>query len=104
MFSAKAFDAKKIDDPVGAISVHLVCGIWGTLAVGLFSLKASMAQLLSQVIGILSVGMFTVIFLFLILTLIRRFIGLRVSAEHEEEGLDKSEHKEMSYFYSHLNS
>ena len=105
VFSARFFDKLKIDDPVGAISVHLVCGIWGTLAVGIFSEKASVAQFISQCIGIVSIGVFTVAFSYIVLSLIKRFAGgLRVSAEHEQEGLDMAEHKEMSYFYSHTNS
>ena len=104
VFAAKIFDALKIDDPVGAISVHLVCGIWGTLVVGLFGAQASMAQLTSQLIGIVSIGGFTVLFSVVSLSLIQKLCGLRVSAHHEEEGLDKSEHKEKSYFYSHESS
>ncbi|RAP23954.1 ammonium transporter [Candidatus Marinamargulisbacteria bacterium SCGC AG-343-K17] len=104
VFSAKIFDSLRVDDPVGAISVHLVCGVWGTLAVGLFGAQASGAQFISQLIGVLSVGAFTVTFSLAILKLIKIFIGLRVSADHEEEGLDKAEHKDMSYFYSHVNS
>ena len=104
VYSARFFDRLKIDDPVGAISVHLVCGVWGTLAVGLFGAKASASQLISQLIGIFSIGLFTCLFSFIVLTIIKKLIGLRVSAAHEEEGLDKSEHKDMSYYYSHENS
>jgi len=104
VFSAKIFDALRVDDPVGAISVHLVCGIWGTLAVGLFGAKASSMQLMSQFIGVFSIGLFTLSFSLVTLKLIRLVVGLRVSPVHEEEGLDKSEHKDMSYFYSHVNS
>ena len=104
VFSAKIFDSLRIDDPVGAISVHLVCGVWGTLAVGLIGIQASLSQFVSQIIGVLSIGAFTVIFSLATLKLIKIFVGLRVSADHEEEGLDKAEHKDMSYFYSHVNS
>ena len=105
VFSAKIFDRLQIDDPVGAISVHLVCGVWGTLAVGIFSAKASMAQFISQVIGIGSIGLFTVLFSIIVLKVIQKYLGgLRVSKEHEIEGLDKSEHKDVSYFYSHESS
>ena len=104
VFSAKIFDALRVDDPVGAISVHLVCGVWGTLAVGLIGAQASSAQFISQLIGVVAIGLFTTVFSLVSLTLIRALVGLRVSADHEEEGLDKAEHKDMSYFYSHVNS
>ena len=104
VFSAKFFDKFRIDDPVGAISVHLVCGIWGTIAVGFYGKNASISQLFSQIVGILSIGVFTVLFSIIVLSIIKLIIGLRVSASHEEDGLDKSEHKDMSYFYSHTNS
>ena len=104
VFSAKFFDKCQIDDPVGAISVHLVCGVWGTLAVGFFGANASASQLSSQLIGIFAIGTFTVIFSIIVLSIIKAFVGLRVSADHEEEGLDMAEHKDMSYFYSHTNS
>jgi Amt family ammonium transporter len=87
----------RIDDPVGAISVHLVCGIWGTLAVGLFGASAGYGQLMSQLCGIVSIGLFTVVFC-LILGLILKFtLGLRVSAEEEQEGLDLGEHGIRAY-------
>lgn len=87
----------KIDDPVGAISVHLVCGIWGTLAVGLFGASKGSGQLVSQLIGIAAVGVFTVVFC-LVLGLILKFtLGLRVSAEEELGGLDIGEHGIRAY-------
>lgn len=104
VFSAKFFDKLRIDDPVGAISVHLVCGVWGTIAVGLYGKNASISQLFSQIVGILAIGVFTVLFSIIVLSIIKLITGLRVSASHEEDGLDKSEHKDMSYFYSHTNS
>ena len=104
VFSAKFFDKCRIDDPVGAISVHLVCGVWGTIAVGLYGKNASISQLFSQIVGIFSIGVFTVLFSVIVLSIIKLITGLRVSASHEEDGLDKSEHKDMSYFYSHTNS
>ena len=90
----------KIDDPVGAISVHLVCGIWGTLAVGLFGASKGMDQLVSQLIGIAAIGAFTVLFA-LVLGLILKFtLGLRVSPEEEMEGLDIGEHGLSSYSFN----
>ena len=89
----------KIDDPVGAISVHLVCGIWGTLAVGLFGASRGMEQLTSQLIGIGAIGAFTVVFC-LVLGLILKFtLGLRVSPEEEMEGLDLGEHGLSAYTF-----
>jgi len=57
-----------------------------------------------QLIGIFAIGTFTVLFSIIVLSIIKVFVGLRVSADHEEEGLDMAEHKDMSYFYSHTNS
>ena len=102
VYSVKAFEKFKIDDPVGAISVHLVCGVWGTLAVGIFSELASIQQVFSQLIGIASIGLFTVCFSFIALNLVKMITGgLRVTPEHESTGLDKSEHNEEAVFYSH---
>jgi len=90
----------KVDDPVGAISVHLVCGIWGTLAVGLFGASKGMEQLTAQAIGIVAIGAFTVVFA-LILGLILKFtMGLRVSPEEEMEGLDIGEHGLSAYSFN----
>jgi len=97
VFSVVFFDKIKIDDPVGAISVHLVCGIWGTLAVGLFGNLKGGAQIVSQLKGIASVGIFTFIFAYVLFTLIKMTIGLRVSAEEETEGLDIGEHGNEAY-------
>ena len=82
----------------------MVCGVWGTIAVGFYGENASSSQLFSQFVGILAIGVFTVLFSIIVLSIIKLVIGLRVSASHEEDGLDKSEHKDMSYFYSHTNS
>ena len=94
VFSVIGIDRMKIDDPVGAISVHLVCGIWGTLAVGLFS---STYSLLTQMIGIAFYGATCLLSSFLIFYAIRKVMGLRVSYNDELKGLDLSEHDSESY-------
>ncbi len=91
------FDKIKIDDPVGAISVHLVCGIWGTLAVGLFGAKAGGAQLMHQLIGIGAIGAFAFIFALVLFLVLKVTLGIRVSQEEEVEGLDIGEHGNVSY-------
>ena len=110
----EAFDRWKIDDPVGAISVHLGCGLWGTLAVGLFSagpgefytvgpragllLGGGLTQLLAQLVGIIAVGFFTVLFSWLAWTAIKASLdGIRVSEEEEMEGLDIGQHGMPAY-------
>ena len=87
----------KIDDPVGAISVHLVCGIWGTLAIGLFGNLASTDQFMSQLLGVVSIGAYCSIFSYLAFTAIRLLVGLRVSEEVEHAGLDLHEHGVSGY-------
>jgi len=84
-------DKIKIDDPVGAISVHLVCGIWGTLAVGIFSTNPE-HSLFTQAIGIACYGAFTLVCATGLFLAIKATMGLRVSEEEEIEGLDLSEH------------
>ncbi|MDI1249545.1 MAG: ammonium transporter [Lacunisphaera sp.] len=97
VFSVMFFDKIKLDDPVGATSVHLVNGIWGTLAVGLFGKLAGTAQLVSQLKGIVSIGLFTFIFCFVAFYAIKLIMGLRVTAEEESEGLDIGEHGNEAY-------
>ncbi len=87
----------KLDDPVGATSVHLVCGIWGTLAVGIFGSAAGLGQLINQLIGIASVGVFTFAFAFLLIYVLKVTIGIRVEEEEEIQGLDLAEHDMQAY-------
>ena len=91
VFAVIGIDRIKIDDPVGAISVHLVCGIWGTLAVGIFSTNPE-HSFVTQLIGVACFGVFTVVCATTIFLVIRATMGLRVSEEEEIEGLDLSEH------------
>lgn len=87
-------DSRKIDDPVGAISVHLVCGLWGTLAVGIFSTDHSISI---QLLGVLSYGVFCLASSMLIFYLIDKLLGLRVDEQEEIVGLDISEHEMEAY-------
>jgi len=97
VLSVLFFDKIKIDDPVGAISVHLVCGIFGTLAVGIWGNLAGGAQLVSQLKGIVSVGIFTFLFAFILFFILKKTMGIRVSPEEEHEGLDIGEHGNEAY-------
>lgn len=91
------FDRVKIDDPVGATSVHLVCGIWGTLAVGIFGNMASLKQLWIQFYGMLAVVVFAFVAAYSLMYLLKKTIGIRVSEEHEIKGLDLEEHEMNAY-------
>lgn len=97
VFAVVFFDRLKIDDPVGAISVHLIGGIWGTLAVGLFGNLAGFQQLLSQLLGIGAVGAFCFVSSWLIFFSLKRTIGIRVDEREELEGLDINEHSMQAY-------
>lgn len=90
-------DKLKLDDPVGAIPVHLICGIWGTLAVGIFGEMASWEQLGKQAIGVVAIATFCVIFSYIILSILKKTVGIRVSEEEEQEGLDIHEHGMDAY-------
>ena len=99
VFSVLFFDRIKIDDPVGAISVHGVCGIWGTVAVGLSFFNGGNEDLKfsTQVIGTLAICGFAFIVSLIIFSLIKAILGLRVSSEEEEGGLDVGEHGQEAY-------
>ncbi len=108
-----AFDRWRIDDPVGAISVHLINGIWGTLAVGLFAsapFAGSEGQPLAglfygggiesfanQIVGVVAVGAFTFLLSWVAWIIINAILGIRVSREEELRGLDISEHGMEAY-------
>src|SRR5690606_21434351 len=91
------FDKIRIDDPVGAISVHLVCGIWGTLAIGIFGSLAGGPQLLSQLIGVAAVAVFCLLFAFIVFYALKKTVGIRVPEQEEIEGLDINEHGMHAY-------
>lgn len=97
VFSVVTFDKLKLDDPVGALSVHLVCGIWGTLAVGIFGSLAGLNQFWIQFVGVASVGAFTLIFTFILWMILKKTIGIRVSEHEERGGLDIGEHGMEAY-------
>ena len=97
VFAVNLIDKLKLDDPVGAIAVHLVCGIWGTLAVGLFGNLASGAQFLSQLIGVACYAVFCIATSFIIIFTLKKTIGIRVSEKEEIEGLDAHEHGMDAY-------
>ena len=115
VFAVSILDNLKIDDPVGAIAVHLFCGIWGSIAVGLFAnprnllqrgienpiagllYSGSIEQLIAQIIGVVAVGVFIVVFSFLAWLIIRIVFGLRVPLKAELAGLDISEHGMEAY-------
>ena len=88
------FDKIKIDDPVGAISVHGVCGVWGTIAVAIFGDGFSMA---SQIQGVILVSVFAFVFSYVVFSVLKATLGVRVSEEEEETGLDISEHGQEAY-------
>lgn len=94
VLSVYFFDRIHVDDPVGALSVHLVCGIWGTLAVGIFSPDHT---ILPQIAGIAAVALASVVSSIVIFAAIKKLVGLRVSKNEELKGLDISEHAMEAY-------
>ncbi|MGB3755461.1 MAG: ammonium transporter [Rivularia sp. (in: cyanobacteria)] len=117
VFAVTFFDKIRIDDPVGAISVHLVCGFWGTLAVGLFAVGGSadglyavdggpnagllfgggIAPLITQLAGALAVGGMTVLLSTIFWVALKATLGIRVTREEELGGLDIGEHGMEAY-------
>ncbi|WP_248277497.1 ammonium transporter [Brasilonema sp. UFV-L1] len=119
VFAVTFFDKLRIDDPVGATSVHLVCGVWGTLAVGLFSVGPGVAafpwytdglgpakglfaggglgQFFVQLLGVVCVGGITVLLSTIFWLALKATLGIRVSTQEEIEGLDIGEHGMEAY-------
>lgn len=96
VLSAVLLDKLKLDDMVGAVSVHLTCGIWGTLAVGIFSNNPE-HSFGAQLTGVAVCGVAAFTAAFIIFFVLKKTIGIRVSKEHEEEGLDSHEHGIRGY-------
>ena len=94
VLSVYFFDKIHIDDPVGALSVHLVCGVWGTIAVGIFSPAHA---LMPQIIGVLAVAAASLAFSGIIFAALKKTIGIRVGKSDELKGLDISEHGMEAY-------
>ncbi len=90
-------DKLKLDDPVGAVPVHLICGIWGTLAVGIFGNLAGWDQFLKQLAGVGVIGAFCCVFALIIFYTIKSTMGLRMDGLSETEGLDIHEHGMDAY-------
>jgi|TARA_B100001540_G_scaffold28726_1_gene24509 Amt family ammonium transporter len=90
--SSSLLEKAKLDDPVGAIPVHLFCGIWGTLAVGIFGSMASFDQFMIQLACVGITGIFCIVAGSAIVLLVKAVKGLRVTEAAEEAGLDISEH------------
>ena len=90
--SSSLLENAELDDPVGAIPVHLFCGIWGTLAVGIFGSMASFDQFMIQLACVGLTGIFCIVAGTIIVQFVKAVIGLRVTEDAEEVGLDISEH------------
>ena len=84
----------KIDDPVGAITVHGICGVWGTIAVGIFSAEHS---ILIQIAGSLIISVFAFVFSFVVFGALKKTLGVRINGELEQKGLDILEHGHTAY-------
>ncbi|APY10778.1 ammonium transporter [Seonamhaeicola sp. S2-3] len=97
VFAVSFIDRLRLDDPVGAIAVHLVCGIWGTLAVGVFGALAGVDQFISQLVGVLSYAAICIPSAFIIFFIMKKTVGIRVSEKEELEGLDGYEHGMDAY-------
>jgi Amt family ammonium transporter len=97
VLSVLFFDKIKIDDPVGAISVHGVCGVWGILACAIFDTTDSGFTIVGQFIGVFAVAVAAFAFSFLVFLGLKMTIGIRVSEEEEHEGLDVAEHGSPAY-------
>ncbi|MFK2823254.1 ammonium transporter [Arcobacter sp. YIC-80] len=91
VFGVSFFDKLKLDDPVGALSVHLVNGIWGTLAVGIFASNGEDITFLGQLKGVIVIAIFAFVVSYVILYLINKVMPLRAHKDEEVQGLDVEE-------------
>ncbi len=91
VFGVSFFDKLKIDDPVGALSVHLLNGIWGTLAVGIFASNGTDITFMGQLKGILLVAIFAFVTSYIVLFVIDKVMSLRAHNDEEMQGLDVEE-------------
>ena len=96
VLAVRFIDKIRLDDPVGAIAVHLICGIWGTLAVGIFSTNPE-HTFSAQLIGVVCYAAICVVSSFIIFFVLKKTIGIRVSEKEELEGLDMHEHGMSAY-------
>lgn len=102
VFAVEFFDkVVKIDDPVGAISVHGVCGALGTLFTGIFGEGCSF---ITQMIGFVAVAAYTLILAFILFFVLKKTIGLRVTEKEEIDGLDMHEHGCSAYANFHFHN
>jgi Amt family ammonium transporter len=97
VFAVSFVDRIRLDDPVGAIAVHLICGIWGTLAVGIFGALAGFDQFINQLTGVAAYAVICIASSFLIIFILKKTMGIRVSEIEELEGLDGYEHGMDAY-------
>ena len=100
VFSVLFFDKLKLDDPVGAVSVHGIVGIWGTIALALPFFNGGgndSVSMMSQLTGVVAVGVTAFVFSFVLCLLLKVTLGIRVSEEEETEGLDVAEHGVSAY-------
>ena len=110
VFGVELITKLKADDPVGAVSVHGLCGAWGTLMTGVFAKKSGLIysgspkDLLIQLAGVLSVAAWTALIMVIVFTVIKKTMGLRVSENTEIVGLDKCEHGLSSSYADLLNT
>ncbi len=91
VFAVPFFDRLRIDDPVGALSVHLVNGIWGTLAVGIFAADGENITLMGQIKGIVVIALFAFVVSYVVLFIINKFLPFRATDEEQIQGMDVSE-------------
>lgn len=96
VFAVSLIDKLRLDDPVGAIAVHLACGIWGTLAVGIFSTNPD-HNFIAQLTGVACYAVICIVSSFLIFFVLKKTMGIRVSEKEELEGLDAHEHGMDAY-------